>query len=250
MKIVEPSVEIIDEIDGEKILKKLEICGRTCYQSEPKGNSAEDFIRNIIKRGHESVLEHISITARFICSRACSHQLVRHRLASFSQESMRFCAYNKDRFGNEITVIKPRCFKDVDFDHMADIKLFANSSPRLYSSYYSVEKYDKRISEAVTEWQVAQMHCEESYFNLINGGYKPEDARGVLSQDTKTTVVMTANLREWRHVFNMRCDSHAQAEIRELCTDLLKQMHDKIPAVFDDKYDKFIDKLNFKDVKL
>ena len=237
MKIIEPSVEIIDDIDGEKILKKLEICGRTCYQSTPKEDSAAKFIGNIIKSGHDSVIEHVSVTVRFICSRGCSHQLVRHRLASFSQESMRFCSYNKDRFGKEITIIKPQWTNGFTINPIAggfDVRPTEQKRRDLMS--------DEIIKKQalIHKWISQMLDDEETYFYLIEGGEKPEDARGVLPQDTKTTVVMTANLREWRHVIDMRCDSHAQAEIRGLCTDLLDQFYNKIPVAFDDLYEKYI----------
>jgi thymidylate synthase (FAD) len=111
MKIIKPSVEIIDSFDGQDVIKKLERCGRVCYKSESKitNDSSYKFIENIIKRGHESVLEHFSFSVKFICDRGISHEIVRHRIASYSQESTRYCNYSKDDFGSEITVIEP-CF--------------------------------------------------------------------------------------------------------------------------------------------
>ena len=111
MKIIDPSVELMKDFDGNEILKFLEKCGRTAYKSESNitDDSAEKFIKNIIKRGHESVLEHFSCTFKIICDRGVSHEIVRHRLASYTQESTRFCNYASDKFGGELTFIKP-CF--------------------------------------------------------------------------------------------------------------------------------------------
>ncbi len=111
MKVIKPSVEIIDVFDGLDVIRKLELCGRVCYKSEHKMNDASPykFIQNIINRGHESVLEHFSFTVKFICDRGVSHKIVRHRIASYSQESTRYCNYSKGQFNGEITVIEP-CF--------------------------------------------------------------------------------------------------------------------------------------------
>ena len=113
MKIIEPYIELEDKIDGQAILKKIEKIGRVCYKSENNitEDSAERFIKNIIKNGHESVLEHVSISVRVICDRGVSHEIVRHRIGSYSQESTRYCNYSNDKFGNELTFIKPWWFK-------------------------------------------------------------------------------------------------------------------------------------------
>lgn len=109
MKIIKPSVEFITPVDGDVILSRIEECGRVCYKSEDKikDGSAETFVRGIIKRGHEAVLEHCSFTVKFICDRGVSHEIVRHRLAAYCQESTRYCNYSKGQFGGEITVIEP-----------------------------------------------------------------------------------------------------------------------------------------------
>ena len=124
MKIINPSVQLEDEIDGQAILKKLERIGRTCYKSENNitEDSAERFIQNIIKSGHESVLEHVNISVRVICDRGVTHELVRHRIASYSQESTRYCNYSNDKFGNELTFIKPCWFKS----SIEDLNTYAN----------------------------------------------------------------------------------------------------------------------------
>ena len=192
--------EIIDEIDGEAIIKKIEWCGRVCYKSESKitDNSARAFVRNIIERGHESVLEHVSITVRFITDRATSHQLVRYRLASYSQESQRYVKYA----GRDIEFIKPLAIRD--------------------------------NSDECCIWRMACQDAEKRYNELIENGMPPQVARAVLPNCTKTEIVQTANLREWRHVLRQRTSKAAQPEIRELMLGLLNEFKAKIPVVFDD----------------
>lgn len=209
MKIIEPYFEILEPIDGDSILRKVERAGRTCYKSENRitAGSAEDFIRRILNSGHHSVIEHISITVKFICDRGVSHELVRHRLASYSQESTRYANYSKDRFGKEITVIKP-CFWAED-------------------------------SSAYGEWKEAMQEAEAHYMRLMDIGTRPQEARNVLPNSLKTEVIMTCNLREWRHVFMLRCSSQAHPQIRELMLPLLEEFHKGIPVLFDDLYDRF-----------
>lgn len=165
MKIISPSFEILTPLDGKTILKHIELCGRVCYKSEDKitDTSAAAFVAGIIKRGHEAVLEHFNITIKFICDRGVSHELVRHRLASYCQESTRYCNYSKEGFGGEITVIRPAFL-------MEGTKAFAC-------------------------WRGACETAERSYFSLLEWGCSPQEARSVLPNSLKTEVVMTANLR-------------------------------------------------------
>lgn len=211
MKIIQPNVEILSPIDGEAILKHIEQCGRVCYKSEDKitEDSAEKFIANIIKRGHEAVLEHFNITVKFICDRGVSHEIVRHRVASYCQESTRYCNYSKDGFGNEITVIKP-CY------------------------FYPLEITDDNSVDKFTAWLNACTAAEQSYFNLLEMGATPQEARSVLPNSLKTEVVMTANLREWRHFFKLRCAPAAHPQMREVAIMLLNKFKEEIPIVFDD----------------
>ena len=206
MRIVEPSIQFITPINGMAILKRLETCGRVCYKSEDKitKNSAVDFCRNILKRGHEAVLEHCSFTVKFTVDRGVSHELVRHRIASFCQESTRYCNYSKDKFGTEITVIAPS-FLEPDTDGY-------------------------RI------WRESCESAEEAYFSLLGWGCSPQEARSVLPNSLKTEVVMTANIREWRHFLKLRCSPAAHPQMREVATQVLKEAHDKIPVLFDDIY--------------
>lgn len=202
MKIISPNVEILTPLDGQAVLQHIERCGRVCYKSEDKitDTSAAAFVAGIIKRGHEAVLEHFNITVKFICDRGVSHEIVRHRLASYCQESTRYCNYAKDAFGSEITVIRPS---------FLDAQGFA---------------IWKRSCEA----------AEIAYFDLLDWGCTPQEARAVLPNSLKTELVMTANLREWRHFFKLRTSPAAHPQMREVAKMLLKQMREMVPGVFDD----------------
>lgn len=204
MKIIEPAAEIITPINGREILKHIELCGRVCYKSEDRitDASAETFCKNIVKSGHEAVLEHYSITVRFICDRGISHEIVRHRLASYCQESTRYCNYSKDKFGGEITVIRPEHFVP------------------------GSDSYEK--------WKESCMEAEHAYFCLLRDGKTPQEARSVLPSSLKTELIMTANLREWRHFFRLRCSASAHPQIRQIAIPLLKEFKEEIPVVFDD----------------
>ena len=204
MRILAPSSEILTPLDGDAVLRHIELCGRVCYQSEGlmTEDSAERFVRGIIKRGHEAVLEHFSFSVRFVVDRGVSHEIVRHRLASYCQESTRYCNYVNDKFGSEITVIKP---------------------------YYLEEG-----SVAFEEWKTACRRAEEAYTWLIQAGYTPQEARAVLPNSLKTELIMTANLREWRHFFRLRTASAAHPQMREVTVPLLREVQRRIPVVFED----------------
>jgi thymidylate synthase (FAD) len=190
--------------DGIYILKNIERAGRTCYKSDDKitDNSYIDFIKKILKNGHESVLEHEKITVTFFIDRGVSHEVVRHRIgASYSQESTRYCNYSKDKFGKEITVI--------------DIAEHMNNEQ------YSI-------------WFEAMIKAESFYFDLINAGCTPQIARSVLPNSLKTEITVTFNIREWRHFFRLRTSNSAHPQMRELTIPLLREMQRKIPLVFDE----------------
>ena len=208
MKIINASTEILTPITGNE-LQRIEYAGRTCYKSEDKitDDSAKKFVENLIKRGHEAMLEHSSLAVKFICDRGVSHELVRHRLASFAQESTRYCNYSQDKFGKELTFIKPKFFEEGT------------------DSY----KY----------WENAMADAENYYFSMLDFGCTPQEARSVLPNSIKTEIVMTANYREWRHFFWLRAarkTGPAHPQMEELTVPLLKEVVDKIPYVFDDIY--------------
>lgn len=204
MKIINADVKFITPINGKVILERLEQCGRVCYKSEDKieDGSAETFLKNIINRGHEAVLEHCSFTVKFICDRGVSHEIVRHRMASYCQESTRYCNYSKGKFNSEITVIKP-CFL-------------------------------KEGTSGYSAWELSCKYAESTYFGLLDWGCTPQEARAVLPNSLKTEVVMTANIREWRHFLNLRCSTAAHPQMREVANKLLGMCKANIPILFDD----------------
>jgi thymidylate synthase (FAD) len=204
MKAIKAKVEIMTPINGYEVMQHLERCGRTCYKSEGKitPGSCGSFIQNIIKSGHESVIEHFSVTVRFTVDRAIANEIVRHRLASYSQESTRYINYGNDE--NVCTFIIPDA-----------LKIWNNDNFRV-------------------EWGGAMVAAERSYLKMLRAGATPEQARCVLPLSLKTELVMTCNLREWRHFFKMRCSPKAHPQIREVAIPLLEMMHKELPAVFED----------------
>lgn len=206
MIIVPAKVEFMHPVDGQAILKIIEAAGRVCYKSEDKigEGSAEAFVRGLLKRGHEAVIEHAKITVKFTCDRGVSHEIVRHRMASYCQESTRYCNYEGVKFGKEIAVIDPDAL---------------------------------RLSEkAYAHWVTACLCAETAYFEMLNAGAKPQDARSVLPNSLKTEVVMTANMREWRHFFRLRCAPAAHPQMREVAKKALRMFHEAVPVLFDDIY--------------
>lgn len=210
MKIIKPSVEFIDSPDYGEVLRKIERIGRVCYKSEDKitEDSAEKFVRGIIKSGHESVIEHVSLSVKVICDRGVSHEIVRHRLASYSQESTRYCNYTGEKFGGEIAVIDPAT-----------------------GFGWNIEsERDRRIYNI---WTCAMRFADAFYIDMIQAGAKPEEARSVLPNSLKTEIVMTMNLREWRHFLRLRGSKAAHPQIREVA--------DMVLAVFREKYPVFVE---------
>jgi thymidylate synthase (FAD) len=209
MKAIIPYTQIFQDFDGEKVLKKIELCGRTCYQSEHKitDDSAAPFVRGLIHRGHEAMLEHQSVTVKFVVDRGISHEIVRHRLSSFAQESTRYCNYSSkdDDYEGQLTFILP-CFL----------------------------KYG---TPAWKTWQAEMSSIEATYFGLLEEGLSKEEARSVLPNSLKTEIVMTANLREWRHFFKLRAagtTGRPHIQMLEVTIPLLQNMKKMIPVVFDD----------------
>lgn len=204
MKVIKPYIEILDEIDGNAILEKLEIIGRVCYKSEDKimKESAQKFIGNIINRGHESVIEHEKISVRIICDRGVTHEIVRHRIASYSQESTRYCNYNKEKFGKELTFIKPSFWDEDD-------------------SLYKI-------------WLNHMQEVEKCYNSMIETGASPQEARSVLPNSLKTEIIVTMNLREWRHFFKLRTAERAHPQMREVACQILREFQERIPILFDE----------------
>ncbi len=230
ISIIEPSFEVLTSTDG--LIEHLELCGRTCYKSEDKitNDSAGPFVRRIIKSGHESVIEHASMTVKFVCDRACSHQLVRHRLNSFSQESQRFCNYGKLGFQ---FIAPPELEIPVGEYH-----LFGSMHHR--DVMHKITLDDKHLHIAPLtpmqfRWVSSRFENCREYDQWLRHGMRPEDARSVLPNAAKTEVVMTANLRQWRHVFRERAlNKHAQWQIRGLMLGVLKEFTTLMPDIFGD----------------
>ena len=284
MKFIDPSFDILTDISdgGIKELKHIERCGRVSYRSEDKitedGESAKKFVAMLIKNGHESVLEHGSLTVEFTVDRAIANELVRHRMASFTQESTRYCNYSKDKFGGDLTYILPFYLKhgyDVYNRIMEEMENDVEyNSSELYSDtvfdyiYYKRSNraiddwhdwWDDRSNRAIDDWHdwwddLCKFHnyysaldeASKSYLTTVTApGYftdmegvvpesTPEEARFLLPLGLATKIVVTANYREWRHIFKLRCEKHAHPEMRRIMCALWSVLNVKIPVVFED----------------
>lgn len=229
MILVKPSFEVmaIMEMDLSHLLEDrheqmhgsaldlIELAGRTCYKSEDKitPDSAEKFVRMVRDRGHHSVIEHSAVTVKIICDRGVTHELVRHRLAAYSQESTRYCNYYK---GGVTFVIPP----------------WVNLEPgEVEPDWYSHEP-SSPISDT-NVWYVAVMNAEMEYLELLERGWSPQQARSVLPNSLKTEIVITANFREWLHIFTLRCSKAAHPQMREIMIPLCEKFKKLIPVVFD-----------------
>ena len=236
MKIVEPKYEILTDISegGIKELQQIERVARVCYKSEdkitpdapeylginsalkftPDGESAKKLVGFLVKQGHEAMLEHSQLSVLFTCDRGVANELVRHRIASFAQESTRYCNYSKEKFGGELSFIRPYYIDVTDTD-------------------------EKRESAEYTPGSTWLDSCESAeilYKDMIALGMRPEQARCVLPLCLKTEIVVTANYREWRNIFKLRTPVAAHPQMRELMCPLLMELQKKIPVVFDDIY--------------
>ena len=211
MIVVKPEVEIIDMPDYPDVIRKIEKIGRVCYKSEDRiqNDSAEKFIAGIIKRGHESVIEHASASVKVICDRGVTHEIVRHRVASYSQESTRYCNYSKDKFQSQISVVDIATGFSYDMENPTDC-----------------QKYEI--------WQEAMENAEKSYFRMLEAGASPQEARAVLPNSLKTELVMTMNLREWRHFFKLRTSNRAHPQMKEVSKLILEVFRQKLPVFFQD----------------
>lgn len=209
MKIIDPSYEIMTQTDGAAMLKLLEIAGRVCYKSEDKitDDSHVAFVDKICNAyQHESVIEHCSVTVKFVHNRGFTHELVRHRLSSFSQESTRYANYSKDKFGNEITVIRP---------------------------YWMDGELNDNKVKAYAAWEKSMLFAEQGYLTILEEKFQPQAARGVLPNDLKTEIVITSNLRQWKNIFKLRTDQKAHPDMRRVMVPLLADFKSRIPVIFD-----------------
>ena len=204
MRWINPEVTPVVEIFPDELINKVEIATRTCYRSEDKitEGSAEKLIRNCLARGHESVIEHASITFKVVCDRGVSHEFVRHRLASYSQESTRYCAYNKGKFGGELSFVKPWWLNEEGYAA-------------------AVEAIDR-----------ATFAAEKSYMTMLKEGFPPDVARCVLPNCLATTLVVTMNMREIRHFLKLRLSPKAHPDIRIIAQKILQMLVDNGLEIF------------------
>ena len=218
MKIIKPKVEI-EKLDYNQIMKNLEIACRTCYRSEDKitEESYKNLLKNCINRGHESILEHEKITIRMICDIGVYKDLTRHRHASFSIESTRYCNYGKDKFDNEIKFVEP-----VNIDINTD----------LYS-----------------EWKKTCEEIEKTYIRMAKLDATPDQMRMILPHSTAALVTMTANIREWKHILSLRCTKHAHPAVEQVMIPLLLHLKNNMPEIFDNiDYDKEFSKEKYAEL--
>lgn len=220
MKLIKPSIEILTPIDGEEILKHIEKIGRVCYKSEDNitKDSSKKFVSNLIKNGHEAMIEHFNITVKFICDRGVTHEIVRHRIASYAQESTRYINYSKGKYGSEITVIIPNWFE-------YDISTYEDAIKNRQWEY---------IKPTEREWIYMMENTEQTYLYLISQGWTPQEARSVLPNSLKTELVVTMNLRELRHFLKLRTAKAAHPQTREVAIMLLNKLKIKLPIIFYD----------------
>lgn len=202
MIIQQPQVLIAESELGNRLFSRLERYARTCYKSEDMMSGDPNFLRSKLTLGHESIIEHEKATVMFIVDRGISHEIVRHRIAAYSQESTRYCRYSKDKFGNEISVIEPYFFQEREEDYQL--------------------------------WLESCRLAEKNYMLMLENGCSPQMARSVLPNSLKTEIVVTYNLREWRHFFRLRCDLAAHPQMRQAAIPLLLYFRNKMPVLFEE----------------
>ena len=221
MIIQKPRVLVSQQALGENILLRLERYARVCYKSEDKmaAQGNPDFLKSKLTLGHESIIEHEKATVMFIIDRGISHEIVRHRIAAYSQESTRYCRYSQDKFGNEIAVIEPYFFLEDDI--------------------------------AYRHWEEACLGAEKSYMALLKAGRSAQEARSVLPNSLKTEIVVTYNMREWRHFFRLRCDAAAHPQMRQVAIPLLLYFQKQLPSLYSDiEYDQSFPEKHYAEIEI
>ena len=214
MRLIKPSIEFIWVTENP--LQIIERAGRTCYKSEERiaPESAARFVKMLIDNEHEAMIEHASASYRFICDRGVTHEIVRHRLFSFAQESTRYCNYK-----DEVAFIIPPWVSRIN-----------------EGSFTKKDLTDKDLSSSFDEpsriWLQNMLNQEQVYNKLIELGWQPQQARSVLPASLKTEIVITGNLRQWRQFFKLRCDKSAHPQAREVAYLALKDIKARIPVVF------------------
>ncbi len=206
MRIINPSFEIKEVESGLDKLKRIEADARVCYKSEDKQDedaTTSKLVAACINRGHESIIEHEKITVKVVCDRGVSHEIVRHRIGSYSQESTRYCNYTGEKFSNQLTVIDPKGAFD-----------------------WTDEQYNM--------WKDSVRFAEDTYNKMIHSGCTPQEARSVLPNSLKTEIVMTLNMRSWRNFFKLRTAKAAHPQMRQIAIPMLEEFKKYIPVIFDD----------------
>lgn len=234
MKIIEPLIEV-EKYDGLKIMKNIERACRTCYRSEGliTGDSYKKLLTNCLNRGHESVLEHEKITIRMTCDIGVYKDLTRHRFGSFSIESTRYCNYGNDKFDNEIKFIKPVFYDETWTD--ANYEGSTMTEEQLKSMY----------------WYNCMEDIEDTYMKMSKTGCKPDELRMILPHSTAAEVTMTANIREWRHILDLRTKKMAHPSIRQLLIPLLLDFKKNMPELFDSiEYDTDFDVNKYAELRV
>lgn len=222
MQLTKPSFQLLTPPEVVRgMLQRIEQAGRTCYKSEDKitPTSAEEFVTRVVRLGHESVIEHESLSVRIICDRGVTHEIVRHRLASYSQESTRYCDYGN---GHVEFIIPP--WSDIE-EGEYDLKWDG-----LYGTCPALE--GQLYNHGDRHWAWAMALAEREYKKLREGGWSPQQARSVLPNSLKTEIVVTANLREWRHFFRLRTSTAAHPQMREIAIPMEQQFRELLPAIF------------------
>lgn len=227
MELIFPQHQIISPINGTEILRHLELCGRVCYKSENKisETSSTNMIKHLLTNQHMSVIEHFNLTIKFITDRGVTHELVRHRLAAYSQESTRYVNYKNNGclFVIPWNILMEECSIDMSYTE-------------LYDQFFQNELLENEWAKI---WIMSMHIAEKNYIQAINNGVTPQDARGILPNSTKTEIMVTTNLREWMHILDLRCSSKAHPEMQRLMIPLLYELNKKIPILFDDLSDKY-----------
>jgi len=208
MRLIKQSYEILTPIDADNIMSRIEASARLCYKSEDKigPGSADAIVKSLIKNGHGAMIEHAHMTVRFVTDRGVTHELVRHRLCSFAQESTRYCNYSKGKFEGHCTFIIPSWW----------------------------ENDDSVGDPAYESWEEAMIAAEFHYFVMLTYGWQPQHARSVLPNSLAATIDVTANMREWRHILQLRTEKAAHPQMRALMIPLLRELREALPVLFGD----------------
>lgn len=230
MRLMQPAFKILD---ANNVLSNIERGGRICYKSEDKMGPGSDvaLVEKLMNFKHESVLEHGVITIQFIMDRGVSHEQVRHRHTSPSQESTRYCNYSKDKFANEISVINPFFFSPTAEVQQIDVPGIEDDG---LGTLVTVPGIVMLLNE-FDVWFIACLYAEWAYNTLTKDfGRSAQEARSVLPNSLKTEIQITANVREWRHILALRTHRDAHPQIRQIMVPLAKSLAKRWPCLFDE----------------